>query len=301
VLPEVSNQRPQALVSIIGDDRNVARVTERLSNADRRCLQPLICLVNLKGRDRIGIVPNSIEPRMDKREVRRVDEVLERPITRLERVRAAINFPVTGVVPLRKGRHIVGGRADTHPDEAEFLRDVMGDCPRLFHRRLVRRGRHQHALRGAIVVPAMVGADHPVVLDIPLRQPCAAVKAIVVPDVDLSLIVPPGNKVALEQRHRNERAGSDVGRRGDGMPIVEQNAVLTPSWVDLQNIAGFHFRSPDRIQRNNRFKACAGQPPRKIDSPHIARYIYLNIANNLGGEDKWPCHKPSKPTVTRLP
>ncbi len=131
-LLEIGNERAKALVGVIRDDRNVARIAVGLRDTHFRRSKAVLVFGHFVRRDRIGIVNEAINTGVNEREVRRVDEVFDGAISRAKRIRPAIDFFVAGVIPLRKRRNIVGWRSDAGPDEAVLFLRVMGERLGLF-------------------------------------------------------------------------------------------------------------------------------------------------------------------------
>jgi hypothetical protein len=74
---------------------------------------------------------------MHERKVRDVEKVFHNPrATRVDRIRAAKEFPEASIMPLGKGRHLARRLAKAGPDQAIPLDRAVG-----LHARLTWRGR----------------------------------------------------------------------------------------------------------------------------------------------------------------
>jgi hypothetical protein len=109
----------------------------------------------------IGRGKNAVKPGMHKREMRRVEKVLDgAECIRAERIWTRVENTERFVVPLGKSRNVVRRLTQRAPHEAVTLLDPMWKRARLERRRRVRVRGDQHAFGLAVVTPAVIGADN---------------------------------------------------------------------------------------------------------------------------------------------
>src|SRR5438270_823957 len=92
-------------------------------------------------------------------------------------IRSAVNFTKRRIIPLSKGRNILGWITQTNPDPVIFLTHLVGfdtGCGRWF---LCWVSEETNALSGFIVRPTVIGTYEGLTLDFSEGEPCTSMHA----------------------------------------------------------------------------------------------------------------------------
>src|ERR1700722_3547124 len=159
-------------------DRPLPMIAVGLVHPDPARTDAVLILEDLVVIDLVWFVFDAVEPAVNEREVRRVDEIFDGTESiRLEHVGPSVEFTETRILPFGEVGNAVFRSAKRRPHHAVALLGRMREGPRFQRWWLIRRGGNKDALCGALVSPTMIGTFDSIVGDPAFGKTCAAMDA----------------------------------------------------------------------------------------------------------------------------